>query len=100
MASQRTSLEARQEQDKHLEAAKRLQSHFEGSDLQLEKHLKSFGDYRLDADDLEDGEEVKLKDPAIVASDVTSQIVRCLSLLGTLLTFATGIPSKAQIPIS
>ncbi|KAH6906673.1 hypothetical protein BKA70DRAFT_395481 [Coprinopsis sp. MPI-PUGE-AT-0042] len=74
MASQRTSLEARQEQDKHLEAAKRLQSHFEGADLQLEKHLKSFGDYRLDANDLEDGEEVKLKDPAIVASDVTSQI--------------------------
>ncbi|EAU89178.1 hypothetical protein CC1G_08585 [Coprinopsis cinerea okayama7 len=73
MATTRTSLEA-QEQDKRLESAKRLQLQLEQADLRLEKHNKDFSTYRLQTDDLEDGEDLSLKDPAIVATDVSEQI--------------------------
>lgn len=64
------------EHDKQQAAAKKLQTQLEGADLRLEKHVKDFQAYRLDPEDVLDSEDGKLKDPAIVAQDVTEQIVR------------------------
>ncbi|TFK25252.1 hypothetical protein FA15DRAFT_755909 [Coprinopsis marcescibilis] len=74
MASQRLSTGAPVEQDPKLELAKKLNEQLEQADLRMDRHQKDFSTYRLEVDDLSDGEDQRLKDPAVVAADVAEQI--------------------------
>ncbi|KAF6748117.1 hypothetical protein DFP72DRAFT_917577 [Ephemerocybe angulata] len=67
-------MEKTTEQDKFLDAAAKLRAQYEGANLQLDKHMQEFSTYKYDADEYGEGEEIQAKDPAIVASDVATQI--------------------------
>ncbi|PFH48962.1 hypothetical protein AMATHDRAFT_64154 [Amanita thiersii Skay4041] len=70
MSRSRTSLETTSEQEKHLESARALQETIDKADLKLQSYAKDFRTHKVEVD----GEEVHLKDPAIVASDVAAQM--------------------------
>ena len=67
------------EQDKFLDAAAKLRAQYEAANLQLDRHMQDFANYKYDGEEFGEGEEIKPKDPAIVASDVAGQIVRPFS---------------------
>lgn len=73
MAISRPSLEIQAEQERRLEAAKRLKDKFEGTNLQLVTNVAEFNSHKLDSNDGTDSEEFENKDPAIVAADVAAQ---------------------------
>lgn len=72
MSSARLSLE-HIEHGKNVEAAKALHSRFENANLQLVNRVSELNAHRMDDEDEDDGNP---KDPAIIALEVTDQIVR------------------------
>lgn len=68
-------MERSAEQDQYLDAAAQLKAQYEAANLQLDHHMREFAKYKYDTDDFGDGDEMRPKDPAIVASDVAAQIV-------------------------
>ncbi|KAF8961766.1 hypothetical protein BDZ97DRAFT_1827956 [Flammula alnicola] len=73
MSAARLSLE-HIEHGKNVEVAKALQARFENANLQLVNKVSELNAYRMDEDNGSDDEEIKPKDPAIIASEVTDQI--------------------------
>lgn len=63
------------EQEARLNAAHDLHARLDKSNLQLLQHINDFNSKKLDPDEYEDIENT---DPAIVAADVGSQLVRIL----------------------
>jgi hypothetical protein len=72
MSTGRLSLE-HIEHGKNVETAKALQARFENADLQLVNKVSELDAHRVDD---EDEDDVKSKDPAIIAMEVADQIVR------------------------
>ncbi len=76
----RTSLELNIEHGPNVEAARALQTRLDSSDLHLVKKVMELNSHAMEGEDVLDGDDVENRDPAIVAMDVASQIVRSLSL--------------------
>ena len=74
----RSSLEADHGRD--VRAAKELQAQFEGSDLQLQRKVAELNTHKLEAIGPE-LENVVHRDPAVVVTEVTSQIVSSKSVI-------------------
>ena len=74
MSSARLSLELI-DQGQNVEAAKALQSRFEKANVQLLNKVAELNSRRMED---EDEDDLKPKDPAIIASEVADQIVRLL----------------------
>lgn len=76
----RSSLEVDHGRD--VRAAKELQAQFDGSDLQLQKKVAELNTHKLEANigglELENGAH---RDPAVVVTEVTSQIVSSRSVI-------------------
>ncbi|KAF8068660.1 hypothetical protein FPV67DRAFT_1084729 [Lyophyllum atratum] len=62
------------QQEQRLKAAESLKSRIEQANLQLLRNVTDFKSWKLDLDEASDAEDVELKDPAIVAADVSAQI--------------------------
>lgn len=72
----RPSLEVQIEQGKAVQAAKALHARFQNVNLQLVNKVSELNSYKMDFDEeLELADDVKNKDPAIVAMDVAAQMV-------------------------
>jgi hypothetical protein len=72
----RPSLEVQIEQGKAVQAAKALHARFKNVNLQLVNKVSELNSHKMDSDEeLELGDDVKNKDPAIVAMDVAAQMV-------------------------
>ena len=72
----RPSLEMQIEQGKAVQAAKALHTRFQNVNLQLVNKVSELNSYKMDSDEeLDLADEVKNKDPAIVAMDVAAQMV-------------------------
>jgi len=78
LAMTRSSLEADHGRD--VRAAKELQAQFEGSDLQLQRKVAELNTHKLEAIGPE-LENVVHRDPAVVVTEVTSQIVSSKSVI-------------------
>lgn len=73
----RPSLEVQIEQGKAVQAAKALHTRFQNVNLQLLNKVSELNSHKMDSDEeeLELADDVKNKDPAIVAMDVAAQMV-------------------------
>ena len=72
----RPSLEVQIEQGKAVQAAKALHARFQNVNLQLVNKVSELNSYKMDSDEeLEYADDVKNKDPAIVAMDMAAQMV-------------------------
>ena len=72
----RPSLEVQIEQGKAVRAAKALHANFQNVNLQLVNKVSELNSYKMDSDEESDlADDVKNKDPAIVAMDVAAQMV-------------------------
>lgn len=72
----RPSLEVQIEQGKAVQAAKALHARFQNVNLQLVNKVSELNSYKMDSDEeLELADDVKNKDPAIVAMDMAAEMV-------------------------
>ena len=72
----RPSLEVQIEQGKAVQAAKALHAKFQNVNLQLVNKVSELNSYKMDSDEeLELADDVKNKDPAIVATEMAAQMV-------------------------
>ena len=72
----RPSLEVQIEQGKAVQAAKALHTRFQNVNLQFVNKVSELNSYKMDSDEeLDLADDVKNKDPAIVAMDVAAQMV-------------------------
>jgi hypothetical protein len=72
----RPSLEVQIEQGKAVQAAKALHTRFQNVNLQLVNKVSELNSYKMDSDEeLDLADDVRNKDPAIVAMDVATQMV-------------------------
>ena len=72
----RPSLEVQIEQGKAVQAAKALHTKFQNVNLQLVNKVSELNSYKMDSDEeLDLADNVRNKDPAIVAMDVAAQMV-------------------------
>lgn len=72
----RQSLEVQMEQGKAVQAAKALHAKFQNLNLQLVNKVSELNSHKMDSDEeLESADDVKNKDPAIVAMEVAAQMV-------------------------
>ena len=63
-------------QGKAVQAAKALHARFQNVNLQLVNKVSELNSYKMDSDEeLELADDVKNKDPAIIAADMAAQMV-------------------------
>lgn len=66
------------EHGKAVQAAKALHTRFQNVNLQLVNNVSELNSHKMDSDEESESDDVKKKDPAIVAMDVAAQMVRQL----------------------
>lgn len=102
------SLEMQIEDGKTVQAAKALLATFQSVNLQLVNKVSELNSHKMDSDEeLELTDNVKNKDPAIIAVDVAAQMVRdrfsypdkIISFWLTLCFPFPGISQETKIPI-
>jgi hypothetical protein len=100
----RPSIEPSIDYGENVRAAKTLQIQFDGSDLQLRKKVVELNTHNLDGGDGLELENRGNRDPAVVATEVTNQLVSliCINSCMLIIMFCspTVVPPEAQIPIS